>query len=141
MTDTPCQVQACGFCVDGGCTRRLETLQPNSVKCAGFLPMATPPTSLNSETGAPMQKRETVTIDEIDFEVEFDYQPAEKGMRERSGLQLEPDWPEAIDITAVVYNGRDFFELLDQKTVDLIGENLLEIANEPPDLDYLREDR
>lgn len=39
----------------------------------------------------------TITIE--DFSVEYEYDPGERGSREaRTGLQLDPDYPERIDI-------------------------------------------
>lgn len=50
-----------------------------------------------------MQKpyRERVILGEDEIEVEFYFYPASRGLRERSGLQLEPDEPASIEIESI----------------------------------------
>lgn len=51
------------------------------------------------------------------------YEPGERGMRERgTGLQLEPDWPEFVELTAAYLLGVDVLPLLSCEQIARIEE-------------------
>lgn len=75
----------------------------------------------------------TITFDGIKLKVQYDYQPAEVGARERrTGVQLEPDVDEEINLEGVLCV-EDIMELLDGHTVEYIEAQILKEINEPPD--------
>ena len=51
---------------------------------------------------------------------------AERGSRERgSGLQLEPDYPESIEILYIKCDDRDVTQLFSEKQLDAISQEIL----------------
>jgi len=44
-----------------------------------------------------------VTVDDVEYSVDARYYPAERGSRERGGLQLEPDYPAYYEIDSIKY--------------------------------------
>ena len=51
---------------------------------------------------------------------------AERGSRERgSGLQLEPDYPESIEVLTVICDHRDITPWLSEKQLDAISAEIL----------------
>ncbi len=79
-------------------------------------------------------------VETIDgYEVTFDFFPAERGRRERSGLQLEPDWDASIEIISIqAEQGSEI--LLTEDENDAIVEQLFELletrASEQNEPDY-----
>ena len=59
-----------------------------------------------------MTNRETVIFEEIELEVEFDYQPEEPEERYDSNMTGYPGCPEEISITKIEFDGRDLTWLL-----------------------------
>ena len=53
------------------------------------------------------------------LDCELDYEPAERGARE-DGVQLEPDYPSTMTLTAAYLNRVDIFELLSEGIIDVI---------------------
>ena len=72
----------------------------------------------------------TVDVDgeqsEHDAEVRYEYHDAERGSRERgSGIQLEPDYPESVEILKIIYKKQDIMELFNDKQLDAIQAQIL----------------
>jgi hypothetical protein len=64
--------------------------------------------------------RFTVTVEGVAFDVEFTYTPPCSGDRERgTGLALEPDSPEELELERVEIGGEDITCLLSDKAPDL----------------------
>ena len=61
----------------------------------------------------------TATVRYIDM-------PAERGSRERGGLQLEPDYPAGVEILTVIVKDRDISTLLTQRQIEAIAGEILE---------------
>lgn len=73
----------------------------------------------------------TVKIFGISLECTFEYEPEEKGSRERgTGLQLEPDSPEEIILLSVEVKGTNVLDLLDNTIVTQIEKKCLEQLKE-----------
>jgi len=63
----------------------------------------------------------TYIFDGGELECELEYEPAERGSRERgTGLQLEPDHPEFCTLETAKLNGVDIAEMLSPEVVDFI---------------------
>ena len=61
----------------------------------------------------------TATVRYIDM-------PAERGSRERGGLQLEPDYPAGVEVLTVIVKDRDISTLLTQRQIEAIAGEILE---------------
>jgi len=55
---------------------------------------------------------------EWEIEVEYTYHKGSKGAREPHGMQIEPDEPEMVEITAVTINGVDIQEQLSKDQIE-----------------------
>jgi len=76
------------------------------------------------------QKHRTVYFRGVPIEVDYDYYPASKGARERgSGVQLEPDEPACVELTALSIGGVDIDGLLEEH-IDAINELCLDGAED-----------
>lgn len=75
-----------------------------------------------------MNKHGVIEYRGYSLAVEYDYYPAKKGKRERgSGVQLEPDDEETIELTMVEHNGKEILGLLEgqsKEIEDTISEQL-----------------
>lgn len=60
------------------------------------------------------------------IEIDFDYLPAERGSRE-NGIQMEPDYPEDVEINSVTYNGMDISSHFD---LNRLSTEILNYKNE-----------
>ena len=72
----------------------------------------------------------TVDVDgeqsEHDAEVRYEYHEAERGSRERgSGIQLEPDYPESVEILKIIYKKQDITGLFNDKQLDAIAAQIM----------------
>lgn len=68
---------------------------------------------------------------ELNIEVEFVYTPAERGSRDRWGIQEEPDFDAEIEITKVTAGKLDITELLtDKQMEDLEEQAFKEVESE-----------
>lgn len=57
------------------------------------------------------------------IECHLDYTPAERGSRERgTGMQLETDWPESVELTAAYLRGVDILPLLSSDQIAQIEQ-------------------
>ena len=56
--------------------------------------------------------------------VRYVYNKAERGKRE-GGLQLEPDYPESIEILNIKWADRDITDMLDEEQLDAISAEIL----------------
>ena len=60
------------------------------------------------------------------FECEMEYHPEERGSRE-GGQQMEPDYPEYVEISRILVNGTvDVTDYLSKDTLDKICEAAIE---------------
>ena len=91
---------------------------------------------------------------EIEVEVEYDHEPAERGRRE-GGLQMEPDWPECANIvsvrvmhpipgvkprkTTVPDINTDIIDMLPQREIEYLEEEAL--ANASADAEMYRDEQ
>jgi len=69
----------------------------------------------------------------------YDYYPACKGLRERSGLQIEPDEPAYVDIVSVAVDGlteAQALKMLGQETMNRIYEAAIEEAMRRQESDW-----
>lgn len=57
---------------------------------------------------------------ELDVEVAYSYYQGCRGAREPGGLQIEPDEPENVEITAVTIGGVDIQEQLSKAQIESI---------------------
>jgi hypothetical protein len=73
----------------------------------------------------------------VDLDIEATWHKAQRGAREKGGLQLEPDEPAGWEIDGVTCRGTGILSALRYDDV----ERLLELLPEPegPDPDYLRD--
>ena len=63
---------------------------------------------------------------ELSATVRYIRNKAERGSRERgSGLQLEPDYPESVEVLTVIVNNVDISYLLSEKQLQAISEEIL----------------
>ncbi len=69
---------------------------------------------------------ERITL-EVELEVEFDFNEPERGKREKSGLQLEPDWPASVEII-------DVLPIISDEDERVIKQKILEIQSEKQEL-------
>lgn len=66
-----------------------------------------------------------IELDGITLTVVYDYQPAERGFRERkTELPLSPDIPASFDINEVILKGVDIFVWLSKETLERIEEKI-----------------
>lgn len=67
----------------------------------------------------------------VELLVEFGYHPEVRGTRDSTGFQLEPDEPAYIEIIKVeTYSGEDITDLLSQRVLDMIEEQIKEGKDE-----------
>jgi hypothetical protein len=74
----------------------------------------------------------SVTIEylEVEFEVNYDYQPGEPEVRYYSDGSGYPGCPESCDITEVNYGKRDMFEYFDDQDFEKIEQLLWDEIND-----------
>ena len=75
-----------------------------------------------------MMNHEQVDWKNGSIEVAFTYVPADRGLRE-GNLQIEPDYPEEIEVESVEFDGKDVTALFDEEDFELIVEKLFELRN------------
>ena len=63
------------------------------------------------------------------FECFFDYSPAERGSRE-DGVQMEPDYPESVEVCSVLCNGVEIMDYLSEDTLEDITDKIMESLND-----------
>ena len=79
----------------------------------------------------------TITLDGIDFEVDYTYIPPYRGARDSlngvrgAGAPLEPDEDEDVEINYVFCFGEDFTDFLSDDTIDRLIEAILEKRRNP----------
>lgn len=79
----------------------------------------------------------TITLDGIDFEVDYTYIPPYRGARDSlngvrgAGAPLEPDEDEAVEINYVFCFGEDFTDFLSDLTFDRFIEAILKERRNP----------
>lgn len=54
----------------------------------------------------------TINFKEVDFDVEYDHQPAEKAVMYYSDGSGYPGCPESLEVTSITHQGTDFSELM-----------------------------
>ena len=73
-----------------------------------------------------------LTINVLGYEAEYTatvrylHTPAERGSRERGGLQLEPDDPAGVEVLTVLVKDRDISTLLTERQIEAIAGEILE---------------
>ncbi len=76
--------------------------------------------------------------------IEYEYQRAERGMRDRYGLQMEPDYPASVTVLAVQVNGAWVdAENFSTKALGMLADKILEeVETDQADLrEYYQEMR
>lgn len=68
----------------------------------------------------------TIIIEEVELEIEFDYQPEEKEVRYYSDGSGYPGCPESIEINYIGHKGEDIYELLTKETLGRIEDKVFE---------------
>jgi len=59
--------------------------------------------------------------------VYYEHLPAERGSREKgSGIQLEPDYPESVEIADILVDGRTIHHLFSDAQLKAISYDILE---------------
>ena len=83
------------------------------------------------------QESTTITLDGIEFEVDYTYYPPYRGARDSlngvagAGAPLEPDEDESIEIEYVRCFGEDFTDFLSTDTFNRLEEAILEKRRNP----------
>ena len=63
---------------------------------------------------------------EHEAEVRYEYHEAERGSRERgSGIQLEPDYPESVEILKIICQKQDIMNLFSDRQIEVIQQQIL----------------
>jgi hypothetical protein len=71
----------------------------------------------------------------LEVEVEYTFEPAQRGCRGKYGEPLEPSWDAFIEVEAVYAGGHDIKDFLSTETMDHINTEIMK-SFEPDEPDY-----
>jgi hypothetical protein len=83
------------------------------------------------------QESTTITLDGIEFDVDYTYSPPYRGARDSlngvrgAGPPLEPDEDEEVEINYVFHAGEDIYDFLSEETFRRIEEAIFEKRRNP----------
>jgi hypothetical protein len=67
-----------------------------------------------------------ITIDDNDFEVNYNFTPFQRGSRDTDNIPLEPDEEEEIEILSIELYGCEVADIISDELFDKIAEEALD---------------